>query len=168
MASFPPKRAGISHLGFINIIKSGKQHLLLNTDETFNSIVSFRSGGRVLYGILGVGYNLKGEKHLFAFQAGLGAHLWSGNKLGADIQIIQLYLEDLKKGTDYSKSSLDILPRYSISKSIEIFAGPNLNYINTKNEGSNLVKNYLVKWENSDSNFDAIYIGGKLGVAWRF
>ena len=48
-------------VGIINLVKNGEKSIGLSSDESLNTIVSFRSGGRVLYGIVGLGYNFKNE-----------------------------------------------------------------------------------------------------------
>src|SRR5690606_22129835 len=44
-------------IGLINIIKNGERSIGISTDENLSSLISFRSGGRKLYGIIGLGSN---------------------------------------------------------------------------------------------------------------
>ena len=46
-------------IALFNFIKNGEKTIGISVDETLTSITSFRSGGRVLYGIEGAGYNFK-------------------------------------------------------------------------------------------------------------
>ncbi len=44
-------------IGLINIIKKGEKQIGVSVDETGNTLINFRSGGKVLYGIVGAGIN---------------------------------------------------------------------------------------------------------------
>lgn len=64
-------------VGVINIIKDGEQSISISTDETFTTMASFRSGGRVLYSVLGVGYNFNNDHYKYAAAGGIGANIAS-------------------------------------------------------------------------------------------
>ena len=57
-------------IGIINLVKKGEKSISLTMDETQTSMLSFRSGGKVTYGILGIGYNFKNKKEVYAMEAG--------------------------------------------------------------------------------------------------
>ncbi len=65
-------------LGIINLIRKGEKSIGFSIDENETGLVSFRSGGRVLYGIIAAGYNFKNEEDVYALEAGLGASLFGG------------------------------------------------------------------------------------------
>lgn len=44
-------------IGIINIIRNGEKSIGFSIDETRTALLTLRSGGRELYGILGLGYN---------------------------------------------------------------------------------------------------------------
>jgi hypothetical protein len=48
-------------VGLINLIKNGEKGIALTYSETGSTVVSFRSGGKITYGIVGIGYNHKTE-----------------------------------------------------------------------------------------------------------
>lgn len=150
-------------IALINIIKKGEKTIGFSTDETLTTLASFRSGGKVMYGILGVGYNFKNDDQVFAAEAGFGVHFFQGNKFRLNTELTSLTLTDFDSG-DYFKSSLRILPSFKISKRIEIYAGPTLNFINTDtDEGKKLVDHYF--WtDNSGDNFKGMYIGYTGGI----
>ena len=62
-------------IGLVNLIQDGEKGIALTFDELQNLTATFRSGGRILYGIVGLGYNFKSSKPLMTFESGLGAHL---------------------------------------------------------------------------------------------
>src|SRR5690606_22674579 len=65
-------------IGLLNIIKTGEKSIGVSVDDQLTTLVTFRSGGKILYGILGAGYNFENEKEQYAFEAGLGAHFFNG------------------------------------------------------------------------------------------
>lgn len=156
-------------IGIINLIKNGEKSISLTTDETLNTMLSFRSGGKVLYGIIGVGYNFKNSDEVYAFEAGLGAHLFQSKSFRLNTEIVGTGLESFKAG-EYFKTSLRLLPAIKITRNIEIFGGPSLNYLNTNTiEGIKLHKDYIHTWENKwGSNFQALYLGYGGGIQYIF
>ncbi|WEK21183.1 MAG: hypothetical protein P0Y49_08520 [Candidatus Pedobacter colombiensis] len=156
-------------IGIINIIKNGEKSISLTTDETFTTMLSFRSGGKVLYGIIGLGYNFKNSDEVYAFEAGLGAHLFQSNSFRLNTEISGIGLESFKAG-EYFKTSLRLMPAIKITRNLEIFGGPSLNYLNTNTiEGLKLHKDYISTWENKwGSNFQALYIGYQGGIQYIF
>lgn len=156
-------------IGIINLIKKGEKSISLTTDETLTTLLSFRSGGKVLYGIIGVGYNFKNSAEVYAFEAGLGAHLYQSNSFRLNAEITGTGLESFKPG-EYFKTSFKLMPAIKISKNLEIFAGPSFNYLNTNTAaGRSLHKKYLSNWENKwGNNFQALYIGYGGGIQYIF
>ena len=63
-------------IGLVNIVKRGEMGIALTYDILGNGIVSFRSGGKYTYGIIGFGYNhkLSGDNKTVA-DAGYGVHI---------------------------------------------------------------------------------------------
>ncbi len=156
-------------IGIINIIKKGEKGIGLSTDENLTTLLSFRSGGKVLYGIIGFGYNFENSDEVYAFQAGLGAHFFTSNTFRLNAEIVGTGLESFKEG-EYFKTSFKLMPACKLSRRIEIFGGPSLNYINTNTiEGISLQKHYISTWENKwGSNFQALYLGYGGGIQYIF
>jgi hypothetical protein len=154
-------------IGLINFIKNGEKSIGLTIDETLTSITSFRSGGRIMYGIVGVGYNFKdGDKSFYALEAGLGAHIPIVRNFRLNTEIVNQSLSDFKKG-DYFKSTFRILPAYKIGKHLEIFGGPSFNYVNySHDKGYDFIKNYI--WsKNGTRDFKGLYFGFNAGIQVR-
>jgi hypothetical protein len=151
-------------IGIFNFIKNGEKSIGLSIDETMTGLVSFRSGGRVLYGIAGVGYNFKeNDRNLFAAEVGMGAHIPVARTFRINTEAINLTLSDFKKGT-YMKSSLRILPAYRVGNRIELFAGPTVNYVNySKETGQGLVDHYFWKKLRQD-DFQGLFVGFTGGI----
>jgi len=156
-------------IGIINLVKKGEKSISLTTDETLTTLLSFRSGGKVLYGIIGIGYNFKNSDEVYAFEAGLGAHLFQSNSFRLNAEISGTGLESFKAG-EYMKTSLKLMPAFKITRNLEIFGGPSFNYLNTSTtEGRTLNKKYISTWENKwGDNFQALYIGYGGGIQYIF
>jgi hypothetical protein len=180
-ANVAKKVKGIQLAGFINIadssdypialfnfIKNGEKSVAVTLDETMTGIVSFRSGGRVLYGIAGIGYNFKDNpKDMYAIEAGLGAHVPAGRNLRVNIEAISHTLTDFEGGS-YFKNSLRILPALKFGNRFEVFAGPTLNYVSYERENDyDFVKKYI--WKNNKStDFQGLFVGFNTGVQLLF
>ncbi|NIJ52379.1 hypothetical protein [Dyadobacter arcticus] len=175
-ANVAKKVSGVQLAGFINIadssdypialfnfIKYGEKSISLSLDETMTSMASFRSGGRVLYGIVGAGYNLKDNKDpLYGIEAGLGAHVPVADPFRINLEAVSQTLTDFKKGS-YYKNSFRILPAYRIGNRFEIYAGPTVNYISYEREDNyNFIKKFI--WKNDvTKDFQGVYIGFNAG-----
>jgi hypothetical protein len=117
-------------IGLINLIKNGSRMISVSIDESAIALASFRSGGRVLYGIVGVGYNVKTEKSLFATELGIGAHLLRKGAFSLQVEAASVGMFDFKGG-EYYKHSLRVLPSYAFDKRLSVWAGPSFGYIFT-------------------------------------
>ncbi|WP_353134119.1 hypothetical protein [Pseudopedobacter sp.] len=155
-------------IAILNFIKNGEKSIGFSIDEQANTLATFRSGGRIMYGILGLGYNLKNEKEIYALQAGIGAHLFSGNKFGLNIEATNIVLESFKKG-EFFKNSLTLMPTYKIDKRLDVFAGASINYLSTNTqEGRELTKKFIHTWDGkSENSFQGIFVGGTVGLKLR-
>lgn len=115
-------------IGIINVIKNGKQAIGLTYDETGTGLLTYRSGGRVLYGLIGLGYNLNSErsKEYYGFEAGIGAHLVKSKSFLLNAETFTQSLTDFSDFS-YSKHGIRLLPALRIAHRLEIFAGPTFN-----------------------------------------
>lgn len=156
-------------IGFINLIKNGEKSLAVTVDDNLTTLLSFRSGGRILYGILGIGYNLKNKKEIYAAEAGLGAHVYTSQAFRLNLELAGLTLQNFKTG-EYFKSSIRILPAFKITPHLEIFGGPTFNYVNTNTEeGRKLTEKFISKWESKNgTRLQGIYAGYTAGVQYIF
>ena len=140
-------------IGILNFIKKGEKSLGLSIDENQTSMLTFRSGGRILYGVLAAGYNFRNSNEVYAFEAGFGAHFLQYNVFRLNSELTAGTLENFKDGT-YFKASLKLLPSVKIVKHIEFFGGPSINFITTNSiEGKVLAKKTISTWQSSYSDF---------------
>lgn len=151
-------------VGLVNIIKDGSMSLGLSVGDDQTILASFRSGGRVLYGIIGLGYNLQNGEQKYAFEGGIGAHLLSKDAFTLNMEVVGTGLIDFDGGM-YNKNSLRLLPAYKLSESIEIYAGPVASHIFTNTEdGKEMIKNTIWKKSLSEGEMNAVNIGFIGGV----
>lgn len=155
-------------IAIFNFIKNGEKSIAVTIDETMTGIVSFRSGGRVLYGIAGIGYNLRNNaKAMYAAEGGLGAHIPLGGSLRINLEAISHTLTDFDGG-NYNKNSLRILPALKLGNRFEAFAGPTLNYVSYERENDyDFIKKYIWK-NNSSKDFQGLFVGFNAGVQLLF
>ncbi|TDE14524.1 hypothetical protein [Dyadobacter psychrotolerans] len=151
-------------IALLNFVKNGEKSVSLTLDETLTGMATFRSGGKVLYGILGVGYNFKDDRRsVYAVESGLGAHIPVAGSFKINTEIVNQFLSDFKKG-DYAKYNLRILPAYKFGNHFEIFGGPTINYIkHSKNKGYDYIDKFI--WsKNGSRDFQGIYVGFNAGI----
>lgn len=156
-------------LGIINIVKNGEKGISATFDDSETGMLSFRSGGKVLYGIIGLGYNFRNVDEVYAFEAGLGAHFLRYHPFRLNIEAVASTLESFEEG-EFFKASIRAMPAIKISPWLEIFAGPSFNYLHTNTlEGMTHKDKYAHQWHNKwGADFQAIYIGYLAGVQINF
>lgn len=154
-------------IGFINLIGNGEKSVGVSTDESLNTIAFFRSGGRVMYGIIGIGYNLSSSRHLYALQTGIGAHLLSsGHRFRLNVEASSLTLTDFKHGHAY-RYSVTVLPELHLTDRLSVFLGPSANLILDYAHGSiaSVFPHYLWTTTGNSGHFIGGYVGATAGVA---
>jgi hypothetical protein len=150
-------------IGIINIIRNGEKRIGVTTDDNLTTVVAFRSGGRVMYGIIGLGHNLKNTEDVYSIQYGLGAHLIERNYFRLNVEMTTTQLENFKRGS-FVKYTVSLQPAFRIGNNLEIFGGPSLSFIDTDtSEGKNLVDNYIWNDVNRDNHLRGMYLGYSAG-----
>lgn len=155
-------------IALINIIRHGEKSIGLSTDETLTNMVTFRSGSRKLYGILGVGYNGKDHKDLYAWEGGMGAHFNIARNFRLNTELVGMGLTDFKSG-DYFRASLRALPTLRLGHRVELFAGPSFNYMRSeKGKGAGLVTHYAWSEKESSGVMHGLWFGATGGMSILF
>lgn len=114
-------------IGLINLIKQGRKSLALGIDESGLGQVAFRSGGRVLYGVVAVGHYLKRDSLPYGAEAGLGARLVQYKAFGLDTELLSRINMDFK-GSIAERHTLRLLPSYSFGRYFALTGGPTVSY----------------------------------------
>src|SRR3546814_212824 len=95
-------------IGLINIIRDGELALGLTVDETGGSMLALRSGGSVLYGILGLGYHFNYPEARYQLEGGLGAHLITARAFRMSAELTSTAMTNFEDGV-YGKQSFRVL-----------------------------------------------------------
>jgi len=150
----------------INILKKGQKSLGVTAYDGTTTMATFRSGGRVLYGLVGAGYHHNSKKTLYAGEAGLGAHINIAKGFRVNIEGSSTSYTDFKNEV-FMKSSLRIMPAVSIGKKLEVFAGPSLNHVNTDSFNGEEISNHYVWTSYNWGNFNGLYFGFAGGLHYH-
>ena len=155
-------------IGLVNIIKNGEKGLSLSYDMTGSAVLTFRSGGKYTYGIIGVGYNHKVSNNPILAECGIGAHIpcCSWFRINNELKIATIGTSSQKPvlNTGYS-----LLPGFKIGKHVELFGGVNINYMTTSDINNNTLFTNHALWEqNSGTQLQQVYIGYQVGIQYIF
>ena len=156
-------------IAFINIIKNGKMGVSISYDILNNTVLSFRSGGKYTYGILGVGYNAKvNDGSKIMAEAGYGIHIPVNHLFEINNEFKATSVGFSNDKTCYNFAYL-LAPSVTFWNHYNIFGGVSFNYLNSNYEDSNdlLPKKYLWSKDTND-NAQRMYIGYQIGLQYVF
>jgi hypothetical protein len=156
-------------IGLVNIIKyGGEMGLGITYNETGSAMLSFRSGGRILYGILGVGFNHDASKHKFFTEAGLGGHIPVSSRFRINNELKTNWNVVADKDA-VSQHTFAVMPAFQITPQWELFAGPTLNYMSTENQDyKNLFPKHTIWKKFNEDRLQQIHIGFSAGIQLIF
>ena len=156
-------------IAFINIIKNGKMGIALSYDNMNNTMLSFRSGGKYTYGILGVGYNNKvNDGSNIVAEAGYGIYIPVTNWFEINNEFKATSLGFSNDKVCYNASYL-LAPSFTFLNHFNVFGGANFNYLysNYVNSEDLLPNKCLWEKDNSD-NKQRMIIGYQIGLQYVF
>jgi len=155
-------------VGIVNIVrKNGEMSLGIAYNEIGSMMLSFRSGGRVLYGILGVGFNHKLDKETFIVEAGFGGRIPISSRFRINNELKAANTAFGSENTVHS--SFNIMPAFKIFPQWEIFAGPSLNYLYTDQvENKKMFPDHSLWKKYGDKKLQQLYIGYTAGIHYIF
>lgn len=155
-------------IGLINIIKNGEMGIALTYDAIGNMVVSFRSGGKYTYGIIGIGYNHKTTGSTLMTEAGFGAHIpvVSWFRINNEIKASSIGCDS---ETPVFNGGYALIPAFKIGNHCELFAGASINYMETRQVNNDKIFSNHALWErNSATRLQQVYIGYQVGVQYLF
>ncbi len=112
-------------LGLLNFIGNGEISLAFGADEAGFSHLTLRSGGRKLYGVLGLAYHPGSYLMRFGLDAGFGIDLWQRGKYSIGMELVSRVTSELQEETNNS-GSIKVINGYRLGRHYRIFAGPTL------------------------------------------
>ncbi|MDR2894457.1 MAG: hypothetical protein LBU97_03230 [Alistipes sp.] len=168
-------------IGLVNISRDGEMGIGLGYNEIGTASVNFRSGGRVLYGIVGVGYNHRasdreieggggwsGRANVVSFTGGMGAHINLAPWLRINNELTFENLNRLDKW-DYDnnafKAGFALMPAIRPVHWFEIFGGPSINFMQSRDRSMIELLPQNPLWENVHrGRTRQLFIGWQAGV----
>lgn len=155
-------------LALLNIIKNGEYALGVTYNEIGSVMLTLRTGGRVTYGILGIGYNHKTNDNGITIEGGYGIHINITEWLRVN--------NEIKGGSNSSFSSKStfytnyaLMPAFRLTPHFEIFGGPSINYLQSDDPDNKKIFPKHSLWKKYiDSRLQQIYIGYQVGVQYIF
>jgi hypothetical protein len=159
-------------IGLVNLIKDGEKGIGISYNEIGSTVLSFRSGGKVMYGILGLGYNYRSiSKQSALIEAGIGAHINYSRTFRINTEITSKTY-GLFKENETTQYSLAVLPAFKYASHLEIFGGPTFNFLRSDNRDNEdlFPGNACISlWKSSStSRLEQGYIGFTIGTQFIF
>lgn len=153
-------------IGLINIIRDGEMSAGITYDEAGSIVAGFRSGGRVLYGILGVGYNHRADDEYLVTEGGFGAHIPVASWFRINTELKGSYMSKFTSENKHvNKAGLSILPAFKILPHLEIFGGPSINYMETDNlKNKDMFPGNKLWRKFNDNKLKQVYVGYTVGT----
>jgi hypothetical protein len=160
-------------VGIVNIIGDGDMGVGVGYNDLGSASLTFRSGGRVMYGIIGFGYNNKVEKSGDAVTvvAGYGAHVdinpWFRLNNELTFEAFNCFGNDKP---DTFRTGYALLPAFRVAGNFELFGGPGINYLQTNSaDMHNLFpKNSIWEKNRASGKKQQLYIGWQVGAQFIF
>lgn len=156
-------------IGIINIVKGGEMAIRVSIDELGTPLLSFISGGKNLYGGIGVGFNSKTKNTMYALEGVIGMHFDVSEYFRLHGEIATTVLDDFKKG-DFHRNSIRFFPAFRIGNKLEVFAGPSVNFVSydiASGKGDALVDHFFWSEKRSNGRFHGMFIGATGGISWK-
>lgn len=155
-------------IGLINIIKNGEKSIAITYDALGSTVMSFRSGGKYTYGIIGIGYNHDIKGNSLVTEGGFGAHIpcVSWFRINNELKVSSI---GSSSDEPVFNGGYSLLPAFQIGKHIEMFGGVSINYMMTSNiEHRNLFSGKSLWDKYTDTRLQRVYVGYQFGVQYIF
>ncbi len=155
-------------IGFINLIKNGEMGIAVSYNELGTTMLSFQSGGRYTYGIVGIGYNhyLRGQQPFIA-GGGIGARINCTNWLRLSCELTSTNLLPAKASLDrLMVLNFSLLPAFRLLPHLELFGGPRLSYASVNHDCRNVLPSYSLWRRLGPSRIQQLHLGFQAGVQY--
>jgi hypothetical protein len=151
-------------IGLINIIKRGTKNISINYDYLENTTIQFNSGGKKLYGIIGIGYNNKVNKKVGIIGQGYRLPISKVFKLNNEL-IFNTILKDFN--TESSKIlRFNLKPSLSFSKLLSLEIALVVDYLIIKqNDDKILIKENKLGSPSNILNPKQLQVGFMFGIS---
>ena len=154
-------------IGLINIIKKGDKGVAITYDLLGNAVMSFRSGGKYTYGILGVGCNAQIEERLVV-EAGYGLQIPVCRWLDVNNEF---KVTMIGYNSRYTRSNFSYMlaPSLTLWSHCNLFAGASINYfMSDRASAATLLPNAGFWRKENARGIGQLYLGYQIGVQYVF
>ncbi len=151
-------------IGLVNIIGDGEMGIAAGYNEIGTASLTFRSGSRVSYGILGGGYNHK--VGAVSVTGGYGAHINILPWLRINNEITGESIDSFKRhGGETFKAGYALMPAFRLGRA-ELFGGPSVNFMQTNDEDMHTLfpSGSFWKKERRSGRLQQGFIGWQVGL----
>ena len=140
---------------------------MAGVDESGLAQLAFRSGGRVLYGMIAVGHYLNDNPMKYAVETGLGVHLLQTRSFGVDAEVVNRTSTDFKTQSE-PRLAFRLLSQVYLGRHWGLTAGPTVNYTypDEGGVGSNDIPGWM--WYHNTETGKALHIGVYGGLLYRW
>ncbi len=155
-------------IGIFNWVKNGSRQLALGIDESGFTALNFKSGGRVMYSVLGAGTYLNNDTFKYGLEIGIGARLVRKPSFTLAAELVQRTHFD--KDFNYkatNRSSLRIIPAIHLSRHLQAYVAPSLTYADALHPEPG-AKGVIWKFWKTDQTRNTFHGGGTIGLIYAF
>jgi len=155
-------------IGVFNWIRNGSRQLSVGIDESRFTNLNFKSGGRVLYSVLGIGAYLSDHDVKYGIEAGIGAHLLRRTTFTLSTELVhRTHFDKDFKYIDPNRSSLRLVPAINLSRHLQVYAAPSLTYAEAVNPMQE-ARGRVWRFWGADQRRNTFHGGGTIGLTYIF
>ncbi len=162
-------------IGIVNVIKEGEMGVAVGYNEIGTTSLTLRSGGRVLYGIIGLGYNHRApRKEAASIMGGYGAHINIVPWLRINNELTVESIGIFSNHSDTFKAGYALLPAFRPVRQIEIFGGPSINFMQSNVESmfdifpDNYIRRREIVRRDGTPKMQQLFVGWQAGAQFIF
>lgn len=153
-------------IGLINIIGNGERWLGVQYDESGSALLTFRSGSKKLYGILSAGVNPTAQDFRYVLEGGMGMHAFQKGAFRLKTELTLSSVTRFDEGV-FMRSALRLLPSVRFARSLELYGGISLGFVNTPMRSAFRPDLYYFWERNSRGTFYGINAGAVAGIQFH-
>lgn len=153
-------------IGLFNFIGNGKRSVALETDENLRLSASLRTGGRILYGMVGLGYALDPQSALrYSIHGGLGAHVVRGDRFSLDAELRNAVHTDFSRVQ--AQYTIALSPQIRITDRVSVTVAPALHVTDGHERGIADQPRWRINALGNE-NYTVLHGGVSAGVRYHF
>ncbi|WP_339923818.1 hypothetical protein [uncultured Cyclobacterium sp.] len=154
-------------IGLFNFIEDGKKSLSVGIDETGLGQVTFRSGGRKLFGIIGTGMMERPEKIMYGIDFGLGLHVFNRQKVTMDFEFVNRQTTDFSNLSN-NTSFFRLIPGFKLGDHFSLEAGPSVGFTVFDKNWTYPSPGYVLAERATSNGKYTLHAGFYAGVQYEF